>query len=96
MLTKEDIDTWAAEHGYGLQSRSADQTIRSYSKQFDKFFLSLTADITHATMKLSGFPGMFELCTGGMMLKHPRFADFFERRMVQMMTAIENENTQLV
>jgi hypothetical protein len=30
-----------------------------------------------------------------MQIMHPRFQSFFEQRMAQMMTAIENENEQL-
>lgn len=92
MLTKEEVDTWCRERGYDLHCRSADHNSRTYSKQFDKFFLSLTIDITSKDMKLSGFPGMFELSTGNMQIFHPRFDDLYERRMVQMMSAIENNN----
>src|ERR1700756_2457318 len=97
MTTKEEIDQYARERGYELHSKSGDGLIRSYSKQFDKFFLSLTVALHDKAkcMKLSGFPGMFELHTGNMQLMHPRFTSFFEQRMVQMMSAIENENEAL-
>jgi|SRR6185312_12376377 len=96
MTTKvEDVDQWCREREYTLHSRSGDGSIRTYSKQFDKFFLSLTVDMNRKEMKLSGFPGMFELSTGNMQMFHPNFEKFFEKRMAQMMTAIENENNPI-
>lgn len=95
MHSKEDVDQWCRERGYTLHSKAADGSIRTYSKQFDKFFLSLTVDHPRKEMQLQGFPGMFTLSTGDMQLCHPNFEAFFEKRMAQMMSAIENENTPI-
>jgi hypothetical protein len=92
MLTKEDVDQWCRDRGYTIHSRSGDGNIRTYSKHFDKFFLSITVDIQRQDMQLQAFPGLFTLSTGNMQLCHPKFEDFFEKRMAQMMSAIENDS----
>jgi hypothetical protein len=92
MLNKEEVHQWCRERGYELHSRSGGDESRHYSKHFDKFFLSLSIHFESKNMVLQGFPGLFTLSTGNLQVMHPRFDDLFEKRMVQMMSAIENDN----
>lgn len=92
MLNKEEVHEWVLARGYELHSRSGGDESRHYSKQFDKFFLSLTVHFEAKNMRLEGFPGLFTLSTGNMQVMHPRFDDLFEKRMAQMMHAIANDN----
>lgn len=92
MQTKEEVKQWCRERGYELHSRSGGDEAHYYSKQFDKFFLSLTVHFTGKHMQLQGFPGLFTLSSGQLQIMHPRFDDLIEKRMVQMMSAIENNN----
>lgn len=92
MLNKEEVHKWVKSRGYELHSRSGGGEAAYYSKQFDKFFLSLSINFLEKNMMLQGFPGLFTLSTGNMQVMHPRFDDLFEKRMVQMMHAIANDN----
>lgn len=92
MQTKEEVKQWCKERGYSLHCRTGDDEAHYYSKQFDKFSLSLSVNFLSHNMKLEGFPGLFTLSTGNLQIMHPRFDDLFEKRMVQMMSAIENNN----
>jgi hypothetical protein len=94
-LNKEEIHQWCLDRGYELHSRISGDEVRYYSKHFDKFFLSLTVHFTQGYMKIQAFPGLFTLSTGEIQVMHPRFDDLFERRMEQMMHAIEYDNARI-
>jgi hypothetical protein len=82
-----DHKEFAENHGYSLHMYSADRTVFFYTKNVEGHTIHLSINADEKKCKLEGYIGYMTVSTGDLQFPHPRFEDFFEDKLLNVLYA---------